>query len=135
MSGDILGCTLLRDIVRQHHPGHGQGQSGAIQIPSLRYRVGSHIQKQLSELHKEGPETSWAELGQAQLKLGLNFNSTRLISIVSNPFNGVVFIVIFRMRSKTVLSKNILSRIIFLAKTILGLKKFQFQKKFGSKKF
>ena len=29
----------------------------------------------LSGLHKEGPQTSLADLGQAQLKLGLYFNS------------------------------------------------------------
>ena len=37
--------------------------------------------------------TSWAELGQAQLKLELNFTLTRLISIGSKPILIVVVVV------------------------------------------
>ena len=44
------------------------------QVPHKCYSdphmAGSQVQKQMSGLHKEGPQTSWAELGQAQLKLG-----------------------------------------------------------------
>jgi len=37
---------------------------------SDHHMAGSQVQRQMSGLHKEGPQTSWAELGQAQLKLG-----------------------------------------------------------------
>ena len=40
------------------------------QVPHKCYSdnqmAGSQVQKQMSGLHKEGPQTSWAELGQAQ---------------------------------------------------------------------
>ena len=37
---------------------------------SDHHMAGSQVQRQMSGLHKEGAQTSWAELGQAQLKLG-----------------------------------------------------------------
>ena len=70
------------------------------------HMAGSQVQRQMSGLHIEGAQTSWAELGQAQLKLGC------LASPHSQPGSSSLR-VIKRKKDLTITISNLVITIFF----------------------